>query len=210
MTEKVFLRYPQLTIEELSKCRLLLLRVKRIDQSQREGLEVILGTNLPEKPNTCVSGVDETLWLGPGQWLICSTDAERNIAAQIEDACRGGLFHLADVTPAFCVVEIHGRRSGDLIAKGCSLDLHPTVFRLGEAKRSLLGQVRVLLHRISASRYRIYFDVSLRHHVVAWLKVSAGEFHQDPVIEDDTQSQDFARRDDIFQYRRQQVTTAEV
>lgn len=48
------------------------------------------------------------------------------------------------------------------------------------AKRSLLGQVRVLLHRLSDTRYRICFDVSVWGHVMRWLKVSAEEFRHDP------------------------------
>ena len=156
MAEKAFLRYPQLTIAEPSRHRLSLLRTRRIDPEHRQGLENLLG----------------------------DTHAERDIAARIEEACRGALFHVTDVTDALRAVEIDGRRAGDLIAKGCSLDLHPTVFRMGQAKRSLLGQIRVLLHRISASRYRIYFDVSVHEHVMQWLKVSAEEFRHDVVLED--------------------------
>lgn len=184
MAEKVFLRYPRLTIEEPSRHRLSLLRTKRIDQQQRRGLESVLGAPLPESCGASSRGGHEVLWWAPGEWLIRDAGADCAIAARIEETCRGTLFHLADVTEALRAVEIDGGRSSDLIAKGCSLDLHPTVFRAGQAKRSLLGQVRVLLHRISASRYRIYFDVSVREHVMQWLKVSAEEFRHDMVLGD--------------------------
>ena len=191
MTERALLRYPQLTIEEPSHHRLLLLRARLVDR-QRQGLESVLGAALPEKPDASAGSAHEMLWLAPGQWLIRSTGVGRDIAAGIEDACRGALFHLTDVTDAMCAVDIDGRRSGDLIAKGCSLDLHPTVFRIGQAKRSLLGQVRVVLHRISASRYRTYFDVSVREHVMQWLKVSAEEFRNDPAVDAGPQGQALA------------------
>lgn len=181
MTEGAFLRYPQLTIAEPSRHRLSLLRTRRIDPQHRQGLENLLGAPLPEGPDASSGGVSETLWWAPEEWLIRVTDAERDIAAKIEEACRGALFHVTDATDALRAVEIDGRRSSDLIAKGCSLDLHPTVFRVGQAKRSLLGQIRVLLHRISASRYRIYFDVSVQEHVMQWLKLSAEEFRHAPV-----------------------------
>lgn len=183
MTEKAFLRYPQLTIAEPSRHRLSLLRTKRIDREQRQGLESVLGAPLPESPDASSGEVPEILWWAPGEWLIRNTDAANDITARIEEACRGALFHVTDVTDALHAVEIDGWRSSDLIAKGCSLDLHPTVFRVGQAKRSLLGQVRMLLHRISASCYRIYFDVSVQEHVMQWLKVSAEEFRHDPVLE---------------------------
>lgn len=197
MVERTILDYPQLTVAELSQHRLFLLRAKRIGQPQRRELERVLGAALPEEPNSSASGVGETLWLAPGQWLIRSTG--RDIAAGIEDACRGALFHLGDVTDALCVVEIDGRRSEDLIAKGCSLDLHPTVFRIGQAKRSLLGQVRILLYRLSTSRYRISFDVSLRQHVLSWLEISSEEFRHDPAVEEDAQSQHSERRVEVLQ-----------
>lgn len=197
MVERTILDYPQLTVAELSQHRLFLLRAKRIGQPQRRELERVLGAALPEEPNSSASGVGETLWLAPGQWLIRSTG--RDIAARIEDACRGALFHLGDVTDALCVFEIDGRRSEDLIAKGCSLDLHPTVFRIGQAKRSLLGQVRILLHRLSTARYRISFDVSLRQHVLSWLTVSSEEFRHDPAVEEDAQSQHSERRVEALQ-----------
>lgn len=197
MVERTILDYPQLTVAELSQHRLFLLRAKRIGQPQRRELERVLGVALPEEPNSSASGVGETLWLAPGQWLIRSTG--RDIAAGIEDACRGALFHLGDVTDALCVVEIDGRRSGDLIAKGCSLDLHPTVFRIGQAKRSLLGQVRILLYRLSTSRYRISFDVSLRQHVLSWLEISSEEFRHDPAVEEDARRQHSERRVEALQ-----------
>jgi sarcosine oxidase subunit gamma len=185
MTERALLRYPQLTIAEPSRHRLSLLRTKRIDPQQRQGLESVLGAALPESPSASSSGFHEILWLAPGQWLIRDTDAERDISARIEEACRGALFHVTDVTDALRAVEIDGRRAGDLIAKGCSLDLHPTVFRVGQAKRSLLGQIRVLLHQVSGSCYRIYFDVSVQEHAMQWVKVSAEEFSHDLALNGD-------------------------
>lgn len=182
MAERASLRYPHLTIEEPSRHRLSLLRAGRIDRQRRQELESVLGAPLPENPNAASSGVHEILWWAPGAWLIRDADAERDIAARIEEILRGTLFHLTDVTDALRVVEIDGRRSSDLIAKGCSLDLHPTVFVAGQAKRSLLGQVRVLLRRLSDTRYRIYFDVSVWDHVMRWLKVSAEEFRHDPLL----------------------------
>lgn len=199
MVERTILDYPQLTVAELSQHRLFLLRAKRIGQPQRRELERVLGAALPEEPNSSASGVGETLWLAPGQWLIRSTDAGGDIATRIEDACRGALFHLGDVTDALYVFEIDGRRSGDLIAKGCSLDLHPTVFRIGQAKRSLLGQVRILLYRLSTSRYRISFDVSLRQHILSWLEISSEEFRHDPAVEEDAQSQHSERPVEVLQ-----------
>lgn len=197
MVERTILDYPQLTVAELSRHRLFLLRAKRIGQPQRRELERVLGAALPEEPNASTGGVGEILWLAPDQWLIRSTG--RGIATRIEDACRGALFHLGDVTDAMCVFEIDGRRSEDLIAKGCSLDLHPTVFRIGQAKRSLLGQVRILLHRLSTARYRISFDVSLRQHILSWLEISSEEFRHDPAVEEDAQSQHSERRVEALQ-----------
>ncbi|MEO4001846.1 sarcosine oxidase subunit gamma family protein [Mesorhizobium sp. CAU 1732] len=188
MTDRSVLRYPQLAIDEPSRHQLSLLRARRIDQQQRQRLESVLGAPLPEVPNASTSGDREILWLAPNQWLIRAADTELDIAARIDDACRGMLFHVADVTDAWRAVEIDGRRSADLIAKGCSLDLHPTVFRVGQAKRSLLSQIHVLLHRISGSGYRIYFDVSVWDHVVQWLKVSAEEFRRDPALEGDAET----------------------
>jgi len=109
------------------------------------------------------------------------------------------LFHLGDAADALCVFEIDGRRSEDLIAKGCSLDLHPTVFRIGQAKRSLLGQVRILLHRLSTTRYRISFDVSLRQHVLSWLEISSEEFRHDPAVEEDAHGQHSERGVEVLQ-----------
>ena len=66
----------------------------------------------------------------------------------------------------------------DVLAKGCSLDLHPTVFGPGTAAQTMLGLAGVVLIALddAGTDYRILVRASFARYLADWLIDAAEEF----------------------------------
>ena len=131
-----------------------------------------LGAGLPRTPNTTAAGANcEVLWLGPDEWLLVG-------AAPTSVDERLPIEHgfLTDVSHGRAGWRISGPRTLDLLAKGCSLDLHPRAFRAGDCAQTALAHIGVLLHRRNAGSFDVYCARSYAHHLWHWLTGAAAEF----------------------------------
>ena len=131
-----------------------------------------LGCALPLTPNTSATGADCTvLWLGPDAWLLVGANAGKiNERLSIE---RG---FLTDVSHGRAAWHISGPRTLDLLAKGCSLDLHPHVFQLGHCAQTSIAHVGVLLHLREGGGFDLYCARSYAQHLWHWLTEAADEY----------------------------------
>jgi len=131
-----------------------------------------LGAAVPLEPNTTVAGTDcEMLWLGPDEWLLVSRNpALINERLPIEHGC------LTDVSHGRAAWQISGLHTLALLAKGCSVDLHPREFRVGDCAQTALAHVGVLLHRRGAESFEIFCARSYAQHLWHWFTEAATEF----------------------------------
>jgi sarcosine oxidase, subunit gamma len=132
-----------------------------------------LGCALPLAPNTSAAGTDcNVLWLGPDAWLLVSTNVEKiNARLSIDQG------FLTDVSHGRAAWRITGPHTLDLLAKGCSLDLHPRVFRAGHCAQTSLAHIGVLLHRNEADGdFDLYCARSYAQHLWHWLVEAASEY----------------------------------
>jgi sarcosine oxidase subunit gamma len=154
-----------LTIEE-SAVEVSILRLRSPDAAVQAALTKAFAAPWPSAPNTVVGEEFRIAWLGPGQWALFGPPGE--IAARIEAACRGRLYHLADVSAGYRLWNITGAAAQKLINSGCSLDLHPCVFGEGRGAQSVLAQIPILLiHRPEG--FDLLADSSLAQYLRSWL-----------------------------------------
>lgn len=112
------------------------------DAAFMEAMEAVTGCHPPEAPNTVAHGAQyDVLWLGPDEWLVRSTMPHNAVAAApLEGALRqsfSGLFASAtDIGSGYTVLEIKGTHVRDVLARGCPLDLHPKLFKVGQCAQS--------------------------------------------------------------------------
>ena len=134
-----------------------------------------VGVSLPTEANTAVGDAPRVLWLAPGEWAILPVGPTTCLADRLTAACDGSLHHFADLMEGWTAFEIEGAASRQLIANGCSLDLHPRVFGPDRCAQTLMAQVPVLLERRGAgSRFMLYVDRSFAGHMRAWLRTCVG------------------------------------
>ena len=75
-------------------------------------------------------------------------------------------------------LRLRGDHTRDVLAKGCSIDLHPTVFGPGAAVQTMLGQAAVVLIPLSdnGTDYCILVRSSFAGYLAEWLIDAAQEF----------------------------------
>jgi sarcosine oxidase, subunit gamma len=143
-----------------------------------------LGVALPTTPSTYVESETVTaIWLGPDEWLITSpfrTPEELETGLREAVGAGGTEFDgsVVDVSAQRTTVALRGEHVRDLLAGGCSLDLHPRVFGRGAAAQTLLGQASVLLMALdgTGTHYQLVVRSSFAGYLTAWLLDAATEY----------------------------------
>ena len=125
---------------------------------------------LPREPNTVApAGARRALWMGPDEWLVVGAPGTAPaIVAELESAFEGARAAVVDVSANRAVVEVRGPGRHELLARGCSLDLHPRAWGPGRCAQSLLARVPVLLEERDGATL-VYAGPSYGDHLVDWL-----------------------------------------
>ena len=139
-----------------------------------------LGVDLPTAPNTWVpTGTGRAVWLGPDEWLLSSTtETPEELEARVRAAVVGLGGSATDVSAQRIGLRLTGARVRDVLAKGCSIDLHPRVFGRGRSAQTTLGQAGVVLLGLSdaGDDYVVLVRSSFAGYLADWLLDAALEF----------------------------------
>jgi sarcosine oxidase, subunit gamma len=126
-----------------------------------DALSRAIGLALPQKPKTSASTGNRTaLWLGPDEWLVFGGREE-----DYPDA-----WAAVDVSASRVCFELSGEGAVDVLARGCALDLHPSVFPPGSCAQTLLARAQVILYRPSEHVFRLLVRPSYADYLRAWLR----------------------------------------
>ena len=154
------------------------LRADCSDNDCVEALESQLGQSLPTTPNTLSEGEHRIYWLGPDEWLILTDLAQvRLLVEKLRQAADGKHVALNDVSGGQIALRLDGTGVRDLLAKGCTLDLHPRVFTAGMCAQSGLAKANVLIGLAGqAESFDIVVRRSFSDYLLRWLLQGADEF----------------------------------
>ena len=147
-------------------------------------VEGVLGVALPLDPNTTAEGEDVTAcWTGPDEWLlILPPGAQTRAVAALGEALTAHHASAVDTTGGYTLVNVAGARRRELLAKGCTLDLHPRSFSPGQCAQTNLGKAGVLLIPRGDGSDAQSFDVIVRRsfadYLGIWLEHSGREYGQ--------------------------------
>ncbi len=144
----------------------------------------VLGVDaLPTAASTVVAVPDgAVIWLGPQEWLITSVRGNgEDVEAALRDAVSEHGGAAVDVSAQRTTLRLSGAHARDVLAKGCSLDLHPAVFAAGAAVQTTLGHAGVVLMPLSdnGSDFRIIVRSSFARYLADWLIDATIEFGSD-------------------------------
>ncbi|MBY8338583.1 sarcosine oxidase subunit gamma [Streptomyces spinosirectus] len=145
-----------------------------------DAVGLALGLQLPLEPNTVVrTGELTAVWLGPDEWLVVGAPgSQAAVEARIREAAGDEHVSVTDVSAQRTTLLVAGPRARDLLAHGCSLDLHPRVFGAGRCAQTTLARTQVVL--VARDQPRAGFWVLVRSsfagYLTDWLLDAATEY----------------------------------
>jgi sarcosine oxidase subunit gamma len=150
------------------------------DSPSAQRLERALGVTLPDHVGRVTGEPDgmHVIWLSPDEFLAVDTSRRQQPGDvdRAEAALEGLPGQAVDLSANRTIIELAGRRSREVLEKGCRADLHPRAFAEGAAIATQLGQVPLILHHVGDSRYRLFPRASFADYTVRWLIDAMGEF----------------------------------
>ena len=158
---------------------LLVLRGDGASAGFRSAVAGVLGLEPVVEPSTAVRKRDVSmLWLGPDEWLVVTPERRLDrIERTLRDALEGQHAALTDVSHSRAVVVLSGPHAREVLAKGCTLDLHPRVFGPGRCAQSRLAKCQALIHQTTdAPEYEIHVQRSFAQYAWTWLEDAGREF----------------------------------
>lgn len=136
-----------LTMTELTGFELVQVMARRgqwgpIDQACKEAY----GKPAPAKPQAVEAEGALLIWSGPDQFLVLSARGQGSAMERARLAF-AGMASLSEQSDGRSLLRISGPRARDMLAKVCSLDLHPAVFPTGAAAATSIDHTSVNLWR---------------------------------------------------------------
>jgi sarcosine oxidase, subunit gamma len=142
------------------------------------------GAALPTTPNTWVAADDGRLvWLGPDEWLLTSPGtAPEALAEELGGVLRPAGGTAVDVSAQRIGLRLTGPRAREVLAKGCSIDLHPRVFGRGSSAQTTLAQAGVVLLSLGdrGDDFAVLVRSSFAGYLATWLLDAALEYADTP------------------------------
>jgi sarcosine oxidase subunit gamma len=125
--------------------------------------QVSLRGEPPLAPNTVLG---DAIWLGPDEWLVLG-----GREADFPDA-----WAAVDVSANRVCFELAGPAAADVLARGCSLDLHASVFTPGSCAQTLVARAQVILWRVDEETFRLLVRPSFAGYLRDWLRDAIAAF----------------------------------
>ena len=138
----------------------------------------VLGFGLPIAPNT-VTGDQRgwALWLGPDEWLVAAADRP-GLEPALTAALKFGA--VVDVSAQRTTVELAGPAARELLTKGCSVDLHPCAFGVGQCAQTTFAKAPVILLPRSADAYWVFVRASFAEYFAEFVLDAMTEYQSGP------------------------------
>ena len=145
-------------------------------------VEDVLGFVLPASEGSA-AGVGErlALCLAPGWWVVTDApEADVRLECALAGMLRatgGDAVSAVDVSAQRTTIDVGGPDARDVLAHGCSVDLHPRAFGPGRCTQTTLAKAQVVLHQLDAApTFRVLVRASFAAYLAEWLLDASIEY----------------------------------
>ena len=137
-----------------------------------------LDQDLPVDANTVTTGAATAYWLGPDEWLlVTAAGSGGKLAESLKRALTESHSSVNALNGGFIAMRISGSESAALLAKGCTLDLHPREFSVGQCAQTGLGKANVLLAKVDEEdTFELITRRSFAEYLALWLQHAGAEY----------------------------------
>jgi len=168
-----------LWLSELAPAAHINLRGDTEDPGFIDCVRVSTNIRLPATPNSLVSedGIS-ALWLGPHEWLILAPGGlEAAVLDSLRTALAGHNYAVTDITSGNFGLSLTGLRAKDILAKGCSTDLHQRAIRPGFCIQTNVAKANVLIWRPDdTQQFNLVVRRSFAEYLTVWLLDAGREY----------------------------------
>jgi len=125
------------------------LRGNAEDEAFRQAAASALGVALPVQAGAVSEGPGvRIVWAGPDDWFVIGPKGHAEaLGSKLREALAGQHHAVTDVSSGYTVLHLSGSSVRDVLAQGCPLDLHPSVFGRGRSAGSHFFKASVWLWR---------------------------------------------------------------
>ena len=165
------------TMGEAPLMDMLNLRGNPADATFGSAVHAVTGLALPLVANTASLGTDrQLLWLGPDEWLLqCPIGQGAALETALRQALAGQHFAVVNVGHGNTVLRVQGPGAADLLARGCPLDFHASVFAAGQMAQSHISRANAtIVCKQAGSHYEVIVRRSFADYLFRWLCAAAG------------------------------------
>ncbi len=147
------------------------LRGRASDDVFMRSVEQELDQPLPIEPNTMSAGEHHVCWLGPDEWLVVTPVATAaELAGRLQQALSSTHASVNDISGGQIALTLSGTKCRELLAMGCTLDLHPREFQVGDCAQSGLARAAMLIALVDdAPTFMIVVRRSFSDYLCRWL-----------------------------------------
>lgn len=165
------------TIRELSLSGFVNLRVNPADTALNNAVSTTLGHDLPTINKVTAADKHLVVGLSPSEWLVVcdSADAGADMAASLNAGFADAHALVVDVSGGYTQLLVSGKHVIDLLERGTTVDLHPSVFNVGDAYTTLLAKAPVTIIK-EKDGMRVICRRSFADHLARWLLDVGEEF----------------------------------
>lgn len=139
-----------------------------------------LGLALPQGSHYRSGGAVAVVGIGPQSWLVLKAGAGEAFADELAHAF-SGCASVVDQSSGYVLLRLHGPKVRETLSKLVSIDLHPRVFKIGDAASTAAALIGVIVwRRKDQERGEPTFDIAVYRSYAGglWraLTESAAEF----------------------------------
>jgi sarcosine oxidase subunit gamma len=111
----------------------------------------------------------------PGRWLLLAPPASLGASAAQWREVSGGRGAVVDLSSALAALLLTGPAVGEMLARGCRLDLDESAFPVGRAAATIMVQVPAILARLTQGMLLLTPATTARH-LREWLVATSQPF----------------------------------
>ena len=150
----------------------------RGDHSLKAAIESATGCSFPPMANQFeAAGERRVIWLAPDEYLLlCESGKEKALQDTLVSTIKTSHYAVTDVSDSLCALSLSGPAVRNILAKGCSLDLHPSQFGNGKCAQSLLAHAGIILAALSDDKFILICRTSFAPYIHDWLIDAALEY----------------------------------
>jgi sarcosine oxidase, subunit gamma len=144
-----------------------------------QGAEAALGMTLPLAANTTheKNGL-RYLWVAPDDWFVITPHSQASaLEAKLRESLKGQHVAITDVSSGYYRLSLSGSAARSMLAQGCPLDVHASVFKPGQCAGSHFFKASLWLWLASdAPRFDLLVRRSFAPYVDTMLRKASLEY----------------------------------